>query len=78
MEYEVREKENHKIQSLGKLKTTKSQGIEIKTGKNKMGTGTKCSRTKLAQGKSFDYIREQDYREFTTCHPSSYPLMMII
>jgi len=35
MEYEVRRKKNHKIQSLGKLKTTKSQGIEIKSDKER-------------------------------------------
>jgi len=31
----VRRKMNHKIQSLGKLKTTKSQGIEIKSDKER-------------------------------------------
>ena len=45
MEYEVRRKKNHKIQSLGKLKTMKSQEIETKSGKNKKGMGEICSRT---------------------------------
>ena len=44
MEYEVQHGVNPKIQPLGKLKHKKSQGIEIKTSKNKKGKGEICSK----------------------------------
>ena len=78
MEYEMQQGRNHRVQSLGKIKHTQSQGIETKSGKNKKGTEENSSRTQLAQRKSFDCIQEHDYREFTTSHPSSYPLKMIL
>jgi len=52
-----------------------SKEIEIKTGKNKRGTRRICSRMQLAQRKALITSKNEITREFTTCHPSSYPLI---
>ena len=75
MEYEVQHEENHMIQSLGKHKHTKSQKIEIKSGKGERGRKRDLLKDVICTKKSFDTSQEQITREFTTCHPSSFPLI---
>ena len=47
-------------------------------GKNKKGRKRDQFMDAISTRESFDYFQERDYREFTTCHPSSYPLLMIL
>ena len=54
MEYGVREKVNHRIQTLGKTKSYTRPRIGIKTGKNTKGGGQEQFSDAISTEESFD------------------------
>ena len=75
MEFEVWQEANHKIQSLGKPKTTKGQEIKTKSGKGRRERKVDLLKDEISTKENFDYSENKITREFTTCHPSSFPLI---
>ena len=72
MEYEVQQGENQGVQSLGKLKHNKNQGIKAKTSK---GEGGKRDLLKdiISTNKSFDYFVKTDYKRVHNLPPFILP-----
>ena len=69
MEYEGQHEENHMIQSLGKHKHTKSQKIEIKSGKGERGRKRDLLKDVISTKKSFDYFTRTDYKRVHNLPP---------